>query len=377
MIYYVCFGISTLFFELSKLLREKNKILEKVLLILGIIIISLLSYFRDFSIGTDINVYGNFLFINSTYFSKFSNYLEFIKSDNIELGYSFLNFFVSRFTSNPHAFYFILSLITNMCFFFPIFKLRRNVDISLAWITYLFLFFGYTFNYLRQSIALGLTFISMYYILNNKFLRSVIFLILAILFHRTAFIIGIVYIEYIYINKYGKKVNFKNVFFSVFIILCVVFIMYVYGSNLLSDKYSQYLIQARFSDSSKVVLGMLVYRLPMIILIYICMQRERRKKNLLSSSELMLWYLLIYDVIISLAFFNNSTIMRVSLYFAISKIISYNLFLEKLFSKHRFIYKTIYVLIIGVIFFIQVIIQGNNQIYPYKVSDDFSLIKYL
>ncbi len=68
---------------------------------------------RDFTVGTDIRAYGNYVF---TYARFSSNPITFMwRKSDIEPFYKGLAAFVSRFTDNPHWFYFATALVICGC----------------------------------------------------------------------------------------------------------------------------------------------------------------------------------------------------------------------------------------------------------------------
>lgn len=72
--------------------------------LLAILLPSFLAGYRDYTIGTDVLVYGNIWFHNAILSNNFWNYMEWANNSSIGVLYATFNYVVSRFTSNVHIF---------------------------------------------------------------------------------------------------------------------------------------------------------------------------------------------------------------------------------------------------------------------------------
>ena len=133
MIYLVCFFSSAMSFYISEKLSKHNKksillsyeniqinrkkifyclgqnskrrfrAISIVFAFLGLLIPSILAGVRDFSIGTDINVYGNIWFERAHNISLYQ-YLKWASVSSIGIVYALLNYIVGLFTEDAHVF---------------------------------------------------------------------------------------------------------------------------------------------------------------------------------------------------------------------------------------------------------------------------------
>lgn len=84
----------------------KNRTLQNLIRFASILPMAVIAGLRNNTIGTDISNYGLINFESATHFNNFFEYLKYIKSINgVEIGYSLLNFVVSRFTNSVNWFF--------------------------------------------------------------------------------------------------------------------------------------------------------------------------------------------------------------------------------------------------------------------------------
>ena len=123
-IYLFCFFASFFLLLLSEgikkrivfSLKDTNKIISNlnpfflITVFIALLIPSMLAGYRDYTIGTDVLVYGNYWF-EMTKGLDLQSYVQWATASSIGSLYALLNYTVSRFSENPHVFYFVLSFI--------------------------------------------------------------------------------------------------------------------------------------------------------------------------------------------------------------------------------------------------------------------------
>ena len=203
MIYLITFGISCGLFVLSesKYLKKK-KCLKVIFAVLAITVPSLLAGLRDSSVGTDVEVYGNFWF-EYTQRMKFLRYIEFAKSCSIGVVYALLNYIVGLFTDDTKIYYFVLSFVETSLIYIGVkmfngldrkslfnnkLVLNDNNKISLpfAMFCYYTIFYNNTLNLLRQFLAVCFVFVAYMFIMKKQYVVSVLILMVAFLSHNSA-----------------------------------------------------------------------------------------------------------------------------------------------------------------------------------------------
>lgn len=108
-----------------------------------------------------------------------------------EWGYGWLNVVVSFVTKNRYIFIFILTAII----YYNLFKVLKKYTTSYAVALMFFMafWFFFTFTYLRQVLAVTFVWYGIKYILERKFIRFLIVVILASSFHNSAIIFMLMY----------------------------------------------------------------------------------------------------------------------------------------------------------------------------------------
>lgn len=109
-----------------------------------------------------------------------------------EPAYAILNKLISFISTNPNVLFFALALI----YIFPIAKLyiehieipTLTIAMFISMSTFVMLFSG-----IRQSIAIALGVIAFYFTKNKKLIPFILVVLLAIMFHRSAFMIAFMY----------------------------------------------------------------------------------------------------------------------------------------------------------------------------------------
>lgn len=138
---------------------------------------------RDYTVGTDITTYGNYIFNAACDVDDLFRFLR--RSREIEPMYKALAWAVSRFTNNPHWFYLVTALLICGCTMCGLFYYRRWCSVTLGWACFLFLFYGDTLNTMRQCLALALVFCAFPLFLEKKYLWFALLQGAAVLFHVT------------------------------------------------------------------------------------------------------------------------------------------------------------------------------------------------
>lgn len=114
--------------------------------------------------------------------------------------------FVSKLGADFHIWYLIISFLYTFSIYLLVSRYSANVYIS-----YIVLIsvggFGFAFSGLRQTLALTFLMFSFRFLEGKKFLKFVLFVILASMFHSTAFIFIFAY------PLYRLKLHFRDLFF--------------------------------------------------------------------------------------------------------------------------------------------------------------------
>ena len=165
--------------------------------------LSLFVGFSDMFGGYDRYIYGE-IFDNiadvTTIKGDYSDSLYYY-SYSSEVGYTFLNVLISFFTENRYIFILIVTLIIYTCLFISLRKYTENYP--LAVILFLGLWFFFTFTYLRQVLGATIVWLGIQYVIDRKFLKFLIVVLIGFSMHNSAIIFFPLY--FIPIKKFSPR----------------------------------------------------------------------------------------------------------------------------------------------------------------------------
>lgn len=180
--------------------KKQTKLFCNIILVLLILIQGL----RSIDIGEDSIVYvewfQRYIFLRDTKTIKEILLL----NDGVDIGYKFLNIFISFFTSNYHVLFFIVSFLIIILI---IKFIQYNVENAFLGIL---IFLGINFFITsmvswRQFIAIGFVIWQLHFYLKKKYYLVLLFAILGFLFHDTSIIFSITLLFSFILAKY--KIN--------------------------------------------------------------------------------------------------------------------------------------------------------------------------
>ena len=224
MIYIFTFTISIICFAIGLYFRNKNKFIFCFFSFFGLFFPCILAGLRDYTIGTDVNVYVAPLYQGAKYFKSFSDFITNKRSTVSDIFYLLLSYICAKKTTDIT----LLLFLSEFLVIYPIYKALLLLNQKKRYIIYgmllFFLFFyNQSFNMARQSIAISLSILAMAYIINNRNVWGVLLLIAAFLFHKSTLIMIPIIIIYKYLEKEEipnyKKNKIKILLLSIVIIL--------------------------------------------------------------------------------------------------------------------------------------------------------------
>ena len=274
-------------------LNRKNNVFVHIFSALLIITVpAILAGLRDYSVGTDINVYAVPVFKYAISANSISTLMQMCKSSylgSIEYGFLTLAYCVSRFTINAGWFLFFISLFIQTLVYLALYRTRNISSITLGEIVFLFLFYNESLNLMRQYMAMSVLLYALTFILIDKnYFKYIIGLIVAYLFHRSS-IIGVIFIPlFLYFDNKNESINsekltrYQKIKFWIRLIFICIGVVFVSSSfdvisnmlisgGLLSNKYLNYL-NGNYSGLS---LKVFVYYALLVIPIFLNRNRNR------------------------------------------------------------------------------------------------------
>ncbi|STP34209.1 Uncharacterised protein [Enterococcus casseliflavus] len=370
MLYYFMFFITTIlvgFGEFS--LRRVNKTLGITMFIVSVLIISVFAGMRDFSVGVDILVYGNRQFFT---FSNFSNFLNIYRYGGVttEVGYVFFNWFVSRFTTNIHMFYFLLSFAFTGITFCGIYKLKRYLSITFAYFIFLLTTWYLSLNLLRQSLAMSIVFYSISCFINKEVKKSLFICGIAVLFHYSSLFILVILLAIIIFDRVKISHNRKLLLFIIFVIIVLLFadrllnILQTFNFDDINQRYTEYTELQHSGGRVVNIVAIVRFFFPTII----CLLTYYTSKSKISKNELYvpILFALLISTISTIQGFNYIVFGRLSYYLLFGYFLSVPIILHnERNSLKRYIYISVVSIWAVIYFYMHVFISLYGGIYPF------------
>ena len=217
-LYGATFAISLFLVNRADRAYDRNKTVFFVCSLCAILIPCCFAAIRSETVGTDVLVYAKPCFQLACSIGSIE---QFLQVASIEAGYAVVVFVVAKLLGTIEAVLFFTEFIIIVPVYAVAVKFRKLRPMWLTMLAYFALFFGASFNFMRQSMAAAMLLLAFVNILDSKWMRGILLAALAQLFHNTA-IMGMVMIAVVFFLYNVKNVKTRNtVLVLVFAILIV------------------------------------------------------------------------------------------------------------------------------------------------------------
>ena len=229
MVYIFTFLSSLLLLNFALKFKNTNKRVYLILSALGIFIPCFVAGVRDYSIGTDVNLYVNPLYRASLHFNNFFDYIKSTGSEVNDLGYLFLTFISGKISKDI----FTLFFLSEFLIIYPVYKALKNINnndnnkivIFGMFILYMVLF-NLSLNMVRQSIAISLSILSFSYFIKEDKFKTILFLILAYSFHSSSLVMIATFVFYNFFKNEKTEVK-SNLLFEYLVVSIIITIIFL------------------------------------------------------------------------------------------------------------------------------------------------------
>ena len=378
MIIYICIfllsTISTYIAEFNIKKKKKNFPLFIISSIVAILFPVLLATFRDPGVGTDTLGYVQEVWNQFTRLGNINNILYAYQNGefyDFEIVYLLINAIAIIFGNDIHWLYFITSLFIILPIYIAIYNNRHRAPMWIGMIFFLLLYYNYSLNMVRQSVALAFCIYSFKYVEQKKWIKLFIWLLIIINTHNT----GIFYLLFIAIylisyipSKYLKNILLFISYFSIILIFSAFdFLLIISVSwGIISDKYLIYLTNNNQTDLD---LTTTIEYLFIILISYISLQILRKKIIQYNEVNNYIKYEFLGTLLFCAALISQWA-FRLSFYF------NYPidcLFLPRMFMlvkcRSKSLYQLLLLITIGfllLVWYWTTVITKVNEVYPYK-----------
>lgn len=306
------------------------------------------------------SIFKNINYYNLTNFSVF--YLE----TGVELGWGLYSKFISFFSNSAVVLFSVFSLLT----FYFIYKTCDIIKLKFIYVMCFYLptsfFLMQQFMQIRQGFAVPVAVYASFLYLNNRKFISILFFILAFLFHQTIIVYILIFLAFLFVYekifKQVKILNFKIYMLSV-LLLGIIFARIIVMPLALSffDRLQAY-SSTEYSESVSLVgLANIKFYLEFIFILFFM-----HKKDLNDKFLILMIFVFMIGLAIRIAFFDFAILSgRLSNVFLFIEIFLMPYFIYKRFSK-------IVLLTTLVLYFLMIgFISWNFQVAEYLADSYF------
>lgn len=250
-------------------LNSHNRRNKYLILIIAIMIPSIIAAFRG-GTGTDSAMYRKAYELGESTVHT---------GNEFEVGFIWLMNILRRINAPYQALFFVMNFFTNLFIILTISKEKNNINIYICTLHYMLTAYMYSFNGMRQylAVAMGIYAFSMF--LNNKKVLSLIIICLASLIHFSALVCFVII---------GGRLVFDNRRSTALMIAVFVLTVYMVGHRqFLSDMvmaltnnsyYAKYFTNDVYTDGT--ILGYLMKAFPMLLVATLNFKNFKHYKNM-------------------------------------------------------------------------------------------------
>lgn len=378
-IYLATFLLAILIIKFSELIT--NSFLKKMVLILAITFPATLAGMRSINVGTDILYYGLAAY-KMSFVSDLAGILNHYRliGDNSTIFYT-LWYYSSRLSKSLFGPQFILEFLIELNIIFALTKFSQSISKYRLWqgmAVYYFIFYSYSLNIMKQSLAMSMIFvIFLYLLMENKEVKYMIGVLLIGLFVHTSALIALFVVPIKHIWERVLKHKRSTFIFKVGIFCFPLMVVFLYKPIIMIvskifPRYALYLSSAYASGiSMKGTMTQVVMLLAIYFVIVFIKNSLSTKVNDIGLYESL--YLL------GISLFNFSLVARngyrIGLYFAYIGILLvttvFNNGNVKIDSDNSIvmIFRSILLLLVLILFwYVSFVLMGINQVVPYSLG---------
>lgn len=268
-----------------------------------------------------------------------------------EFGYVGLNWLIAHITNNRYIFIFCYTICMYAIIIECFKKYAKNY--YLASILFMALVFFFSFTYLRQMFAAAIIGLSIKYIIERKFLRFCVILLVAFSFHNSAIIFFPIY--FIANKKYSKS--------KILIIMFICFIVGITGiTSSFYNFYDELSIRESHDDYALQQSTRIAYILEAGLFLYYLILTHRDLTS--AKKDIVLYNIALGFCAILLLFIRSENGGRLSWYFVYGLIFSLTQLATT--SYGRKIKMGLQLSIISFLLFFRILTSWGVFVYPYK-----------
>lgn len=295
-----------------------QKQLKRTYLVVCLFFIWILIAFRSFLIGNDTISYVNLFPVLASYpLSMYGNnpFSILFTKNRFEYGYVLFNKVIYYFSKNPRWLLIISATLVVILLGYTINRYSKNPSLSLV----IFVTMGFmagTMSQIRQYIAWAICIYSIKFIIDNKFVKFICFIIVAMLFHISA----IVFLPLYWLSKIQLNLKKGIAFVIVTLPLFIFFNRFSELTGSLIKSYNNYEKQMLNNGTTgylSITINLIIFFLIFILAIYLMKMNKKNGEQRSKLINLLLWMLMCSFVVLILSY-KFSQFSRLVSYFTCS-----------------------------------------------------------
>lgn len=377
-VYIVCFLASCAFFWLSE--KCKSRFSRNILAIVAILIPCVLAGMRADTIGTDVKVYAEPMYMAAKESHNLSTYMNqrwfviwrYMYVSKFEIGFSFMIFFIQKLGGSFAQVLFFIQLLIVAPIYIGLKKIHKPYPICFGMFVFYCLFYNTSLNMMRQWIAMAILFMAFSYLISEEKKKYCILTVVACLFHTSAIMGFAILLIYVYCTKkreYIKLGSFKlseeMAPIKIFVYGCAVLLLLNIITIILNKiGLSKYIGYIQGDNGLYLLPNQILLRLPILILFVV------RWKKILREDKLASFYgsMLVLDLLTSQLMSINAYAFRIGSFFSEYSILSYSALVyagNRKYKANRYIrllYVAGYIVYYWVFYYV---ITGTHATFPY------------
>ena len=187
LIYIFCYLASLFFAYLAQRSRNKGTII--LLSVISIMIPCILGGLRARTIGTDTRGYAYPNALKALHVQNFWNYFDSLPDK--EPGYKLLCWVIMKIFGHPNYTLFSYQLITVSCIYIGAYRFRKIAYVPFTMLIFYLVYYQQSYNTMRQIIAASIVFAGLRDVIDRRYLRFMLYLIIAATFHYSALVCAV------------------------------------------------------------------------------------------------------------------------------------------------------------------------------------------
>jgi hypothetical protein len=314
------FYILVLLFSTSLALWANNtgSRYKKIPMVLIISILSLCAGFRGITVGRDTPAYMRAI---ERWGYGYSGGL----ARDMEPGLSMLVKFLLNLVDSPQFVLVVIAVIINGLIICRLWSLRDKISFPFAVFCYTTVYYLITYSGIRQWIAVAIVFYASKYVLEQKYGKFLLFILLAGMFHNTAFI-ALLYIPFnlLLLRRFPRKYKYVYMFILLFSPIFAVGLYVLISQTGLISQYSTMLNE----ENQRFNIGLSIFFRAAIVLfatLFIKTKNYELESGFFPKEVTLVYF---FGLILAFSGYFYANIARIGWYFIIFEVVFFSMIIK-------------------------------------------------